>query len=326
MNVLPAVVGGYVAASYFFLKNPHYLHHKIRRCRPAKIIAHRGGAGEGYENTLAAFRAAVELGCDMLELDVQLTKDSVVVVSHDNDLSRLTGRSGTIQETNYEDLPLIQPKIPIDFDPPGSYCDLTASEKERRLARLEDVLAEFPAVQLNIDIKQPSLSLVLEVNRIIVAHQAQGRVVWGSFDKNTTELCYRTNPDIGLFFSFREFFMLLLLFFTGLLPFVSLKETHLELPMLSVFMAENFGLASSRISFGKLPHLVLRIFDWILMQPALFTHLRKRGIVTYLWVLNREADFARAKQLGVDGIMTDYPTRLKSYINNNQLQQHNHKL
>ena len=46
MNVFPVVVGGYVATSYFFLRNPHLLH-KIKKFSPAKIIAHRGGAAEG---------------------------------------------------------------------------------------------------------------------------------------------------------------------------------------------------------------------------------------------------------------------------------------
>jgi glycerophosphoryl diester phosphodiesterase len=44
---------------------------------------------------------------------------------------------------------------------------------------------------------------------------------------------------------------------------------------------------------------------------------RKRGIPTYLWVLNKEADFRRAEELGVAGIMTDYPARLKHFLNNN---------
>lgn len=49
-----------------------------------------------------------------------------------------------------------------------------------------------------------------------------------------------------MFFSFREFFRLLVLYYTGLLPFLRLKETHLELPMLSVFMAENFALGMQK--------------------------------------------------------------------------------
>jgi hypothetical protein len=51
---------------------------------------------------------------------------------------------------------------------------------------------------------------------------------------------------MGLFFSFAEFLKLLLLFYTGLLPFLSLKETHLEVPMLSVFLSSNFASGGRR--------------------------------------------------------------------------------
>lgn len=65
---------------------------KKRRRRRYVHISHRGGAAEAYENTLEGFRRAVnECGTQMLELDVHMTKDGVVVVSHDMHLGRLCG-------------------------------------------------------------------------------------------------------------------------------------------------------------------------------------------------------------------------------------------
>ncbi|TMB12920.1 MAG: glycerophosphodiester phosphodiesterase, partial [Deltaproteobacteria bacterium] len=54
------------------------------------VIAHRGASGTSPENTLAAFRRAAELGADMIELDVQVTRDGAVVVIHDYTLERTT--------------------------------------------------------------------------------------------------------------------------------------------------------------------------------------------------------------------------------------------
>jgi glycerophosphoryl diester phosphodiesterase len=65
--------------------------------RPA-VIAHRGASGDAPENTLAAFRRALELGADAVELDVQLSADGEPVVIHDDLLDRTTDGRGLVQD------------------------------------------------------------------------------------------------------------------------------------------------------------------------------------------------------------------------------------
>lgn len=308
-------LGGYAAASYFFLKFPNLLH-KVKSIEPVKFIAHRGGAGEGYENTLAAFRQCVRLGAEMIELDVQLTKDGEVVVAHDQCLFRTTGINQNIMDTNFSDLPLIKQTVPIDFDPQTQYCNPSATEDDRRIPKLRDVLQEFPNTQINIDIKTHDLNLVTKVNDLIQTHHQNRRCVWGNFRRNTTELCFKTNNEVGLLFDFFSLATLLLLFYTGLLPFVSLKQTHLEIPMLSVLLQEKFRKkgGSAGTKMATIPPNILRLVDFLMMSPMLFSHLSSRGIHTYLWVLNEEDEFERAFQLGATGIMTDYPSKLKKFL------------
>lgn len=62
------------------------------------VIGHRGAAGHAPENTLASFAKAWELGADLLELDVHLTRDGEFVVIHDGDVSRTTDGQGRVQE------------------------------------------------------------------------------------------------------------------------------------------------------------------------------------------------------------------------------------
>lgn len=62
------------------------------------------------------------IGTEMLELDCQLTRDGQVVVSHDQNLLRSTGMDKNISEVDYKDLPLLKPRLPIDFDP-GTSCN-----------------------------------------------------------------------------------------------------------------------------------------------------------------------------------------------------------
>jgi len=54
------------------------------------------------------------------------------------------------------------------------------------------------------------------------------------------------------------------------------------------------------------------------MSPMLFLHLQKRGVTTYLWVLNHEDQFERAFSLGVQGVMTDYPSKLHQFLEKKQ--------
>ncbi len=71
---------------------------------PPLVIAHRGASAEQPENTLPAFRRALALGVDGMELDVHVTRDGVVVVFHDTDLRRLTGSAGRVPRSSWREL------------------------------------------------------------------------------------------------------------------------------------------------------------------------------------------------------------------------------
>ena len=69
-----------------------------------RLMAHRGGARTAPENTLAAFRAGVDAGADMLELDVHATRDGRVVVIHDASVDRTTEASGRVSSFSLAEL------------------------------------------------------------------------------------------------------------------------------------------------------------------------------------------------------------------------------
>ena len=68
------------------------------------IIAHRGASNIAPENTLKAFKKAIELKADFIEFDVLETKDGKIVVCHDEEISRLTGRYGFVRDLSLEEL------------------------------------------------------------------------------------------------------------------------------------------------------------------------------------------------------------------------------
>lgn len=312
MALLMVLVGGYVISSLLLFKFPQLVHRKKTLKFHCRHISHRGGAGENLENTITAFEHALTQQSDMLEIDLQLTKDGQVVISHDNNLFRSTGTNVNISDLNYEELPLLKSTLPVDFAG-GTLCK---GNQDRKIPLLKDVFEKFQTVPINIDIKTDNELLIKKVNKLIKQYNRESITVWGNFSNVITKKCYEENPNIPLLFSAKRVCLLIFLTYIGLLPFVPLKESCLELLMPKVAY-RNPNLVSSH-NRQKLDWF-LWIMEKLLMRKELFKHLEKRGIQTYLWVINEDEDFQKAFKLGVTGVMTDYPTRLKEYLQKTDL-------
>ncbi len=121
-----------------------------------QITAHRGGAGVAPENTLAAFHQAIEDGTDWIEIDVQESKDGVVMVAHDSDLAKVARNPVKIWEATAEELRAID--IGIYFG---------EQFKGERMPTLEEVLQMCKGrVRVNIELKYYGHTQKLE-NRVI---------------------------------------------------------------------------------------------------------------------------------------------------------------
>lgn len=97
------------------------------------LIAHRGASAEAPENTVPAFRRALALGADGLELDVQTTRDGVPVVFHDATLARLTGRRGRIAQLTREELRAVR----VQGEPIPTLAEVLALTRHRAVVQIE---------------------------------------------------------------------------------------------------------------------------------------------------------------------------------------------
>ncbi|MEU9449595.1 glycerophosphodiester phosphodiesterase [Streptomyces sp. NPDC048277] len=126
-------------------------------------FAHRGGAADGLENTVAQFRRAVELGYRYIETDVHATADGRLVAFHDDTLDRVTDGAGRIADLPWEDV---------------RHARVAGREP---LPLFEELLEEFPDVRWNVDAKaEPALRPLLE---LIERTDSYGRVCVGSFSE-----------------------------------------------------------------------------------------------------------------------------------------------
>ncbi|KAL1418605.1 hypothetical protein MTO96_005640 [Rhipicephalus appendiculatus] len=286
------LLSGYIVTSVILFKYPHLLHRRKQLKFPCRHISHRGGSAENLENTISAFKHALKVGTELIELDVQLTKDGKVVVCHDSSLLRCAGVNKHISELNYDELPPLKPSLQVDF------CNGAQSPvcEDRRIPLLSDIFTLFPSVPVNIDIKTNNDKLVEKVHELIKEFNREDITVWGSFHHSVATKCYKLNPQ------------------RVCCPFVPLRQSCLEILLPSVAkrnpsMMEQLKQPKSRFLF--------RLLDWLVVRKFVINHLRKRGIPTYLWVLNEKEDFEKAFAMGAAGVMTDRPTLLREYLDQN---------
>jgi glycerophosphoryl diester phosphodiesterase len=141
------------------------------------IIAHRGASAEKPENTLAAFRRALAIGVDAIELDVHVTRDGVVVVFHDDDLQRLTGLRGRLAAKTWRELSALR---------------VRGSEAIPRLVDVLRLTRGRAVVQIEIKTGVP----VAPVVRAVQAARAAGDVILASFSTAIVREAFRLAPTI----------------------------------------------------------------------------------------------------------------------------------
>ncbi|MGH2967911.1 MAG: glycerophosphodiester phosphodiesterase family protein, partial [Solirubrobacteraceae bacterium] len=127
----------------------HGLHSYLDQPGPV-AIAHRGGAEEAPENTLAAFGAAVALGYRYLETDAHTTRDGVVVAFHDPRLDDITDRTGAIAALTIGEVEAAD--AGYAFSPDGGRS-FPFRGRDIRIPRLEELLVRWPRARVNIDPK-----------------------------------------------------------------------------------------------------------------------------------------------------------------------------
>jgi len=148
------------------------------------LIGHRGYPAKFPENTLAAFEGAMQAGCDMIELDVTLSRDRKVVVIHDDTLDRTTNGKGPVLERTLEEIKRL--------DAGSWFAPQFSAERIPELSEVMELTAG--RCMLNIEIKQsafeagyPIDAIEHQVVTLVRASGAMDRVIISSFDKRILE-------------------------------------------------------------------------------------------------------------------------------------------
>ncbi|MFP4528500.1 MAG: glycerophosphodiester phosphodiesterase [Candidatus Kapaibacterium sp.] len=154
------------------------------------VTAHRGASGNAPENTLPAFRKAVEAGARMAEVDVQITSDGRVVAFHDDTLDRTTNAKGPVAERNYDELRSLDA---------GSWFDKEfAGTKIPSLEEVIDVIKD--KLYLNIEVKSyPGGNVTRDLARIVGTVEGAGYAeytLYSSFDHKLLSAIKTIDPAL----------------------------------------------------------------------------------------------------------------------------------
>lgn len=239
-------------------------------------MAHRGFSLDGLENSMAAFRAAVDLGYRHLETDVHTTADGVLMLFHDPTLDRITQGKGRIA------------------DLPAETVEQARIGGTEPIPRFEELIAAFPDIRLNIDVKdwQSVGALASAIER----HGLHDRVLVASFsDRRRRAVLKRLSrpaaSSAGIMSS-AVFVLLGPVLPARLMSLVArraLRGVHaLQVP----------------VRYGAVP----------VVTSGFIRRAHRHGLQVHVWTVNEPAEMHRLLDVGVDGIVTDRADLLKAVL------------
>ena len=239
-------------------------------------MAHRGFSRDGLENSMTAFRAAVDLGYRYRETDVHTTADGVVLLFHDETLDRVTDGSGKVSEL-----------------PAHEVANARIGGREP-IPRWDELLAELPGVRLNVDVKD--WNSVRSIAAAIEEHQVHHRVLLTSFSdrRRRAVLKLLSQPvaasagvvSVGLF---------------------TVLGRLLPGPVFRWSMRWNLrGVHALQVPvrYGRV-HVV---------TPGFVRRAHSLGLVVHAWTINDPDEMRRLLELGVDGLVTDRADLLREVL------------
>lgn len=252
------------------------------RRHPLRVYAHRGASAEAPENTLPSFQRALELGVDALELDVHLTRDRAVLVSHDPTAARMAGVAAAWRDLDLADVRRLD--AGWGFVAPDGTRPFAGAGVG--FVTLDELLAELPPVVLNIDLKQHTPSMVDEVLAVVRRRRAADRVVLASFHLRTLREVRRKGYEGPTALSQPEVAAL------ALLP----------------------GAVVARLPLGDCAQVPVAAGPITLAGPRVLARCRAVGLRVDVWTVNAPAEAERLLAIGVDGLMTDDPRTIAPVV------------
>lgn len=289
------------------------------------LQGHRGARGYLPENTLAAFGKALETGVTTLETDLAITKDGVVVISHDPDLNPalvrgpngfwLTARGPAIRTLTLAELKTYDVGRVNPSSSYGKQWPLQLARDGERVPTLAElfafVKARDPNVRFNLETKitptsgdtvvDPETFVALAVAEIRAAGVV-GRTTLQSFDWRTVVISKRVAPELETACLTAQFPN-----FDTVKPDASGRS-----PWQAGLVPAEHGNSVPRLV--KAAGCAIWSANSAGLSAGLVREAQALGLKVLAWTVNESAEMARMIEMGVDGLITDYPDHARKAL------------
>jgi glycerophosphoryl diester phosphodiesterase len=240
--------------------------------------AHRGGSLLAPENTLAAFSAAEKYRTDILELDVQPSRDGRVMVIHDETLERTTNGQGPVHALTCAQLQALD----------AGHHHPAFRGRGVTIPTLDQVLEAFPSLHINIELKSGDDAFMDTFAALIRDHHALDRVCIGAVEEERSLALQQRLPKCAFWYSQDA----LLRFFMN-----SREDAPFDPePVYDVLSV-------------PMEHLGIRVVD-----DKLIRHAHAQGKQVHVWTVDDAAHMKELLAMGVDSILTDRPDLLRDVL------------
>src|SRR5262249_15822218 len=239
-----------------------------------RIFGHRGAAGELPENTMVSFERAARDGAMYLELDVHMSRDEQIIVSHDGGLARACGLDALIREMSWAEIQAADAGYMLTFDGGSTFPFRGRSIK---IPRLIEVLGAFRELNYIVEIKQTEPSLVPHLLAVVDAVGLRRRGLIASGFAAPLGGGRTLAPPIPTKFSYggaAEFLQAM----AGYRPGYEPPGAALQVP------AEYQG--------------------WKLVTPQSVEFAHRAGVEIHVWTVNDESEMYQLLDGGVDGLIS----------------------
>lgn len=274
-----------------------------------EVQGHRGAPSSFPENTLPAFKAACMAGADLIELDVHLTKDKVLVVHHNFGLNPITScfldgtsitKNELIRNLSLDEIKNIDCGSKVNSDFPEQKA-LPGTQIPTLEELIDFIKSSSDKICVNIEIKRdprfpeqsyPADEIVDRVLDQVEKKDFASRVRYSSFDPEVLILLREKAPNAIISFLFGS---------------ETLKEISKKYNVAAMDVILKFA--------SNLQAQILSPHHEILKDSTEVVAIQEKGFKVVAWTVNDPIRWKELYEMGVDGIITDYPAALVSFLN-----------